>query len=55
MKCGFNTIELKEKQNKSNELAEESDIQRYRARRETKHIQELLNKYYNEQQNNKKA
>lgn len=34
---------------------EESIIQAKRARRETKHIQELLNNHYNEQQNNKKA
>ena len=41
--------------NKSHELAIESDIQTRRARRETIHIQELLNNHYNEQQNNKKA
>lgn len=41
--------------NKSNELAQQSDIQARRARRETRHIQELLNNHYNEQQNNKKA
>ena len=41
--------------NKSYELKRESDIQAHRARRETKHIQELLNKHYNEQQDNKKA
>ena len=34
---------------------EESIIQAKRARRETKHIQELLNNHYNEQQDNKKA
>lgn len=36
---------------KSNILAIESDIQTRRDKRETKHIQELLNKHYNEQQN----
>ena len=35
----------------ANYLEIESDIQARRARRETKHIQELLNNYYNEQQN----
>lgn len=35
----------------ANYLEIQSDIQRRRARRETKHIQELLNSYYNEQQN----
>lgn len=30
---------------------EESVIQAHRAKRETEHIQELLNKHYNEQQN----
>lgn len=39
----------------ANYLEIESDIQARRARRETKHIQELLNNYYNEQQDNKKA
>ena len=39
----------------ANYLEIESDIQRRRAIRETKHIQELLNSYYNEQQDNKKA
>lgn len=39
----------------ANYLEIQSDIQRRRARRETKHIQELLNNYYNEQQDNKKA
>ena len=36
---------------KSNILAIESDIQTRRDKKETKHIQELLNNYYNEQQN----
>lgn len=35
----------------ANYLEIESDIQARRVRRETKHIQELLNNYYNEQQN----
>ena len=39
----------------ANYLEIQSDIQARRAKRETKHIQELLNNYYNEQQNNKKA
>ena len=35
----------------ANYLEIQSDIQMRRARRETKHIQELLNNHYNEQQN----
>jgi len=35
---------------KSIEFATESDIQALRAKRETKHIKDLLNNYYNEQQ-----
>lgn len=35
----------------ANYLEIQSDIQRCRAERETNHIQELLNNYYNEQQN----
>ena len=37
--------------NLSYELSEESTKQTRRAYRETQHIQELLNNYYNEQQN----
>lgn len=36
-------------------LEHEMWIQHKRSKRETKHIQELLNNHYNEQQNNKKA
>lgn len=41
--------------NISQRLDEEAHIQYKRVRKETKHIQELLNKHYNEQQDNKKA
>lgn len=40
---------------KSVKFATESDVHSLRARRETQHIQELLNNHYNEQQDNKKA